>query len=91
MEAAIAVIVELISTVGLPIALVIAMGIFIYKIYNQSVKREETLLGEIKVTREVNAKAVDTIAHYAEKLEIIQTDINEIKTDITILTAKTEQ
>lgn len=91
MEAAIAVIVELISTVGLPIALVIAMGFFIYKIYNQSVKREETLLGEIKVTREVNAKAVDTIAHYAEKLEIIQTDINEIKTDITILTAKTEQ
>lgn len=91
MEAAITIIVELISTVGLPIALVIAMGIFIYKIYNQSVKREDTLLTEIKTTREVNAKAVETIAHYAEKLEVIQTDINEIKTDITILTAKTEQ
>lgn len=80
--------VELISTVGFPIALVIVMGIFIYKIYTQSVKREELLMEEIKVNRETNAKAIETIAHYSEKLEVIQADINEIKTDITVLAAK---
>jgi hypothetical protein len=80
--------VELISTVGFPIALVIAMAIFIFKIYNQSVKREEVLMDEIKVNRETNAKAIETIAHYSEKLEIIQADISEIKTDLTVLATK---
>jgi chromosome segregation ATPase len=80
--------VELISTLGFPIALVIAMGIFIYKIYNQSVKREEALMEEIRVNRETNAKAIETIAQYSERLETIQSDIRDIKTDITILTAK---
>lgn len=80
--------VELISNVGFPIALVIAMGIFIYKIYNQSVKREETLMEDIKATREINATAIETIAHYSEKLEVIQADINEIKTDLTVLASK---
>ena len=80
--------VELISTVGFPIALVIAMGIFIYKIYSQSVKREEKLMEEIKVNRETNTKAIETIAHYSEKLEVIQTDISEIKTELTVLATK---
>lgn len=81
---------ELIASLGLPIALVIAMGYFIFKIYNQSVIRENELMAEIKANREVNAKAIDTIAHYSEKLDTIQHDINEIKTDITILAAKGE-
>lgn len=80
--------VELISTVGFPIALVIAMGIFIFKIYTQSVKREEKLMEEIKINRETNAKAIETIAHYSEKLDVMQNDISEIKTEITILAAK---
>jgi sensor histidine kinase YesM len=80
--------VELISTVGFPIALVIAMGIFIFKIYTQSVKREETLMEEIKLNRETNAKAIETIAQYTNELKEIKTDINEIKTDITILANK---
>ena len=84
----ISVIVDLISTVGLPIALVIAMGYFIYKIYNQSVLREEKLMEEIKMNRETNAKAIETIAHYSEKLETIQADISEIKTEITIIASK---
>lgn len=82
----ITVFVDLISTLGLPIALVIAMGIFIYKIYKQSIVREDKLMDEIKVTREINAQAVETIAHYAEKLETIQTDINDIKTDVLRIT-----
>ena len=74
---------ELISTVGLPIALVIAMGIFIYKLYKDSVKREEKLTAEITENRIVNTKAIETIALYAERLTVIETDVKEIK-DIVI-------
>ena len=95
--------VELIPTLGFPIVCVIAMGAFIFYIYKQTTKenaqnmekvqarckeREEILYQEIKENREVNAEAIATIAKYAEKLEVIQTDINEIKTDVTKLTAK---
>lgn len=80
--------VDLIATLGFPIALVIAMGFFIYKIYNQSVKREETLMEEIRINRETNAKAIETIAQYSSTLEVMKQDINEIKTDVAILTAK---
>ena len=80
--------VELVATLGFPITLVIAMGFFIYKIYNQSVKREEALMEEIRVNRETNAKAIETIAQYSSTLEVMKQDINEIKTDVAILTAK---
>ena len=63
---------DLISSLGFPIALVVAMGFFIWKIYEQSVKREETLM-------EVNEKAINTLALYAERLEIIQNDVTTIK------------
>jgi chromosome segregation ATPase len=78
----------LISTVGFPIAAVIALAFFIWRIYRRSEEREATLMTEIKETREVNAKAIDTIAHYAEKLDSIQNDIKEIKTDVTVLMSK---
>lgn len=81
---------EFITTLGFPIACVIALGVFVFKIYNQSVDREGKLMIEIAENRKVNEKAIDTIAHYAEKLDTIQEDIKEIKTDITILTAKAE-
>ena len=51
-------------------------------------EREEKLYEEIKENRAVNAKAIETIAHYAEKLGSIQDDVSEIKTDITILMSK---
>lgn len=63
---------DLIGSLGFPIALVCAMGFFIWKIYEQSVKREETLM-------EVNEKAINTLALYAERLEIIQNDVSTIK------------
>lgn len=103
---------EVISNFGLPIALLVVLGWFIFKIYTdnkaqhkenleQSQKnmeavqarckeREEKLYEEIRLNREVNAKAIETIAHYAEKLDLIQQDIHDIKNDITYLTAKTE-
>ena len=74
--------VELISSVGLPIALVIAMGMFIYKIYKKSEERENSLMEEIKAGREINANAIETIALYAERLTHIEGDIEEIKGDI---------
>lgn len=74
---------ELISNVGLPIALIIAMGIFIFMLYKDSVKREDKLTEEVAETREINAKAIETIALYAERLTIIESDVKEIK-DIVI-------
>lgn len=74
---------ELISTVGFPIALVIAMGFFIWTIYKQSVAREEKLMTEIAENRLVNEKAIETLAVYAERLGVIENDVREIKTIIT--------
>lgn len=98
-----AAIMELVSTLGFPIACVIAMGAFIFYIYKKQSadnaanmekvqerckEREEKLFEEIKLNREVNAKAIETIAHYAEKLDTIQQDVREIKSDITVIMSK---
>lgn len=92
-----------IGTIGFPIACAIGMAWFIYTIYKNTTKenarnmeqvqarckeREEKLYGELEKCREVNEKAIDTIAHYAEKLDTIQSDISEIKNDIVVITTK---
>lgn len=79
---------ELISTLGFPIALVIAMGFFIWQLWKQSVAREEKLLNELSECRAVNTQAIITIASYAEKLDIIQKDVTEIKGDINVIMSK---
>lgn len=76
---------EMIGTLGFPIALVIAMGVFIFKLWKQSVDREKTLMTEIAENRRVNEKAIETIALYAERLTHIETDITDIKGDVTII------
>lgn len=81
----IAVITELIASLGLPIALVIAMGVFIFKLWQQSVEREKTLMMEITENRKVNEKAIETIALYAERLTHIETDITDIKGDVGLI------
>lgn len=70
---------ELIGTLGFPIALVVAMGFFIWKIYQQSVEREEKLMGEIVENRKVNEQAIETLTLYAERLGVIENDVREIK------------
>lgn len=70
---------ELIGTLGFPIALVLAMGFFIWTIYKQSVTREEKLMAEIAENRIVNEKAIETLTLYAERLGNIETDVKEIK------------
>jgi len=74
---------ELIGTLGFPIALVLAMGFFIWTIYKQSVVREEKLMAEITENRLVNEKAIETLTLYAERLGNIETDVKEIKEIIT--------
>lgn len=86
----ITIITELITSLGFPIALVIAMGVFIYQLYKDSQKREEKLMEEISLNREVNAKAITTISMYAERLTHIETDISGIKTDIGDIKTKIE-
>lgn len=103
MDAAAAV--KLISEVGFPIFCVIVLGVFVFIIYKQTteanenniktiqennLEREKKLFEEIKVNREINAEAIKTIALYATKLDTIQHDVSEIKTDIITITAKIE-
>lgn len=84
----ISIITELITSLGFPIALVIAMAYFIYKIYKKSEEREDKLMDSLKECRAVNADAIATIGKYAGTLDTIQKDIADIKTDITILTSE---
>ena len=91
---------QLITSLGFPIVCVIALGYFSFymvkksneqnaynmeKLQERCTARENKLYEEIKENRAVNAKAIETIAHYAEKLDSIQDDVNEIKTDINVL------
>ncbi len=100
-----ATLIELIPTLGFPIVCVIAMGAFIFYIYKQTTKenaanmekvqarckeREDKLNDIIKENQKINAEAIATITLYAEKLNDIQEDIKEIKTDVTKLAVKIE-
>lgn len=80
--------VELITTVGFPIACVIAMGWFIYKIYQKSIDREEELRDEIKENQKINGKFAEIINRYSLEIGEIKSDVKEIKEDIIIITEK---
>ena len=70
---------SLIASLGFPIVACLALGIFVWKLYERSVKREDKLLEEIAENRKVNAEAINTLALYAERLTVIETDVREIK------------
>lgn len=91
---------KIFETFGLPIALIVVLIFIIYQMgkYQNEVakenmktiqdgckKREDALMEEIKENRKINAKAIETIAHYSEKLDTIQTDIKEIKHDVSLI------
>lgn len=82
-------IIELIGMFGFPIVACLILGWFIFKIYKQSEKREETLRQEIKEGQAINKEAIQTLALYAERLGVIETDVRDIKNDIMILTERT--
>ena len=84
----ISVIIEVISTVGFPIAMVIALGVFVFLLWKQSVNREEKLMTEITENRLVNQQAIQTISQYAERLTHIEDNITEIKSDVVVIKEK---
>lgn len=78
------VIVELIATLGFPIVCVLALGIFVYKLWQQSVTREDKLMNEITENRVVNTKFAEIIAGYDITLGEIKSDVKEIKDTLNI-------
>lgn len=93
----IATIIELISTFGFPIACVIVLGFFVFKIYKDTTKekketitdiqtnskeREDKLYSFLEDSAAINAKFAEIIARYETKLDEIKQDVKDIKTDI---------
>ena len=78
------VILEAIGTVGFPIVMVLALGFFIYKIWQQSVEREKLLMEEITENRLVNTKFAEIIAGYEITLGEIKNDVKDIKDTLHI-------
>lgn len=87
-------IIGLIGTVGFPIVACLVMGYFIFTIYKNTTaenarnmeavqarckEREEKLYEQITEAQEINAKAVATLALYAERLGIVEQDVKDIK------------
>ena len=72
-------IIDAVTTLGFPIALVVAMAWFIYKLWKQSAEREAKLYEELAACRAVNQQAVETLALYAERLSVIESDVKDIK------------
>jgi hypothetical protein len=83
-----------ITQVGFPIVCAGVMGWFIYKIYVNTTEqnkinmeqvqarcaeREEILYQQIAKAQEINGQAIATITLYAERLDVIQADVKEIK------------
>lgn len=94
---------NLISNIGFPIAMVLGLMWFIYQIFLKTTAqnemnmaqvqarcadREDKLYKELAESRAINRQSIDILAHYAEKFDAIQSDISEIKTDITVIKAK---
>lgn len=82
-------IIELIGMFGFPITACLILGAFIFKIYKKSEEREAALRKEINEAQEINKEAIKTLALYAERLGVIESDVREIKSDIMILTERT--
>jgi F0F1-type ATP synthase membrane subunit b/b' len=80
--------VELVTTVGFPIACVIAMGWFIFNIYKKSIDRENQLREEIKENQKINGQFAEIINRYSLEIGEIKTDVKEIKEDIIVITEK---
>ena len=75
----IALFVELIGTLGFPIAVCIILGIFVFLLWKQSAEREKILMAEVSANRQVNEKFATIIAQHEIQLEEIKTDVRDIK------------
>ena len=87
----IALISQLITTLGFPIAVCIAFAWFIFRIYKASEKREAEMRAELRESREVNSKFADIISKYSVEISEIKTDIKDMKEDIMVITEHISQ
>lgn len=76
-------ILELISTVGFPIACAFAMGLFIWKIYKASEVREDKLMTELEKSREATSLAIQTINEFSPRLDSIESTLSDIKQNLS--------
>lgn len=69
---------DLIANLGLPIALVVGMGMFIFIIYKQSVKREDKLM-------EIITTSTSALEKISERLTTVEEDVKEIQHSISLI------
>jgi hypothetical protein len=85
----------LITSVGFPIACVIALGLFVYKFYTdstkQSIERENELMAFIKEEQVQMQGLVSTNAEFVEVLNCYKTDIEKIKYDVNDIKVELER
>ena len=78
--------IDIISTVGFPIACVIALGFFIYKAWNdmskRSVEREEKLYAMLASSQNSIDEAVETNGKFLAQLKVMQGNLTEISKDV---------
>lgn len=80
----ISLIAELVATLGFPIVCVLALGFFVYKLWQQSADREEKLMNEIAEGRVINTKFAEIIGQYEVTLTEIKSDVKDIKDSLQI-------
>ena len=77
----------LITTLGFPICVCVALSWFIYKAFEkftaQSEKREEKLYTVIAQAQETNERLSKTNAEFVAVLNTYKSDLDEIKADVT--------
>ena len=77
----------LITTLGFPICVCVALGWFIYKAFEkftaQSEKREEKLYTVIAQAQETNERLSNTKAEFVSVLNTYKSDLDEIKADVS--------
>ena len=77
----------IITSLGFPICVCIALGWFIYKAFekftSQAEKREEKLYTVIAQAQETNERLSKTNAEFVAVLNTYKSDLDEIKADVT--------
>ena len=77
----------LVTSLGFPICVCIALGWFIYKAFEkftaQSEKREEKLYTVIAQAQETNERLSQTNAEFVSVLNTYKSDLDDIKADVS--------
>ena len=77
----------LVTSLGFPICVCIALGWFIYKAFekftSQAEKREEKLYTVVAQAQETNERLSKTNAEFVAVLNTYKSDLDEIKADVT--------